>query len=106
MLFPQGASVRTSPTVVADTVYDVVIVGGGICGAIIADRLSREGRSVLVLEAGPARDLTIKAYESYLNQFFSASVKDNQSPYPDIPAVPMPRSSDARPLVPGVPNTD
>jgi choline dehydrogenase-like flavoprotein len=106
MLFPQGASVRTSPAAVAETVYDVVIVGGGICGAIMADRLSREGKSVLVLEAGPARDLTIKAYETYLNEFYSASVKDNQSPYPDIPAVPMPRGGDARPLVPGVPNTD
>ena len=106
MLFPQGASVRTSPAAVAETVYDVVIVGGGICGAIMADRLSQEGKRVLVLEAGPARDLTIKAYESYLNEFYSAPVKDNQSPYPDIPAVPMPRGGDARPLVPGVPNTD
>jgi len=40
--------------------YDVVIVGAGISGAIIADRLSREGRSVLMLEAAPSEDLTIK----------------------------------------------
>ncbi|WP_285597348.1 GMC family oxidoreductase [Kineosporia sp. NBRC 101731] len=106
MIFPQGAGVRTTPAAVAETVYDVVIVGGGICGALMADHLSREGRSVLVLEAGPAGDMGIKDYEAYLNEFYAAAVKDNQSPYPVTPTVPMPRSSDARPLVPGEPNTD
>lgn len=105
MLFPQGAAARTAPQDVAGRVYDVVVVGGGICGAIIADRLSRAGRSVLVLEAGPARDLTVRSYEQYLEQFYSAPLKDNQSPYPVVPAVPMPRSTDARPLVDGHPNT-
>lgn len=33
MLFPEGASVRTTPAEVVEKVYDVVIVGGGICGA-------------------------------------------------------------------------
>ena len=106
MIFPEGASARTSPAAAATRVYDVVIVGAGISGAIIADRLSREGRSVLILEAAPANDLTIKGYESYLNDFYAAASKDNQSPYPVIPPVPMPRSTDARPLQPGVPNTD
>lgn len=106
MLFPQGAAERTRPADVSATVYDVVVVGGGICGAIIADQLSREGRSVLVLEAGPARDLTVRSYETYLKEFYSAPLKDNQSPYPHVPAAPMPRSTDARPLVGGRPNTE
>ena len=35
--------------------YDVVIVGGGIAGALAGAKLAAEGRSVLILEAGPER---------------------------------------------------
>jgi choline dehydrogenase-like flavoprotein len=106
VIFPEGAAARTDATDVAGRVYDVVIVGAGISGAIIADRLSREGRSVLLLEAAPADDLTISGYETYLNRFYGTAMKDNQAPYPVLPPVPMPRSTDARPLTPGGgPNT-
>jgi len=37
----------------AQSGYDVVIVGGGVIGAAIADRLAGEGRSVRLLERGP-----------------------------------------------------
>lgn len=37
-----------------ETVVDVVIVGAGIAGALMAQRLARAGRSVLALDAGPA----------------------------------------------------
>lgn len=36
------------------TRYDVVVVGAGVAGSLVAQRLGRHGRRVLVLEAGAA----------------------------------------------------
>ncbi|MFF5788715.1 GMC family oxidoreductase [Streptomyces sp. NPDC012693] len=36
------------------TGYDVVVVGAGVAGSLVAERLGRQGRRVLVLEAGAA----------------------------------------------------
>lgn len=102
--FPQGAAKRTDPVSAAEDVYDAVIVGGGICGALIALRLSEAGRRVLILEAGPAEDLTLRGYEDYLNRFYSAISKDNQAPYPAVPNAPMPRGTDVRRITPGAPD--
>ncbi len=103
--FPEGEAKRTDPTSAADVVYDAVIVGGGIAGALIASRLGAAGKSVLVLDAGPAEDITLRGYESYLDRFYSATSKDNQSPYPVNPNAPMPRGTDARRIQPGVPDS-
>jgi choline dehydrogenase-like flavoprotein len=105
MIFPQGAATRTEPATVADVEYDVVIVGGGIAGSIMAEELNRSGQRVLILEAGSAEDLTLAGYEGYLTRFYSSVCKDNQSPYPVNPNAPMPRSIDARPITPGRPDT-
>ncbi len=40
--------------IMSDKIYDVVIVGAGIAGAILAKTLSKAGKTVLVLEAGDA----------------------------------------------------
>ncbi|MFF8926179.1 GMC family oxidoreductase [Streptomyces longwoodensis] len=102
--FPEGAAQRTDPVAAAEVVYDAVIVGGGISGALIAQRLSAAGRKVLMLEAGPAEDLTLRGYEDYLNRFYSAISKDNQAPYPALANAPMPRGTDARRITPGAPD--
>ena len=57
MIFPQGATQRTSVKAASeDNNYDVVIVGSGIAGAIIAQELGKAGKRVLILEAGPGED--------------------------------------------------
>ena len=52
MIFPPDALERTDAGAVSETVYNAVIVGGGIAGAIIANQLSQAGQRVLILEAG------------------------------------------------------
>ncbi|MEU1479103.1 GMC family oxidoreductase [Streptomyces sp. NPDC001668] len=102
--FPEGAPQRTDTAAAAEVLYDAVIVGGGISGALIAARLSAAGRRVLILEAGPAENLSLRGYERYLNRFYSAISKDNQAPYPAVANAPMPRGTDARRITPGAPD--
>ncbi len=101
MIFPHGATTRTDPEAASAVMYDAVIVGGGIAGSLIADQLSRAGQRVLILEAGPAEDLTLAGYENYLSRFYQAAGKDNQAPYRHNPNAPMPRSTDAGRITPG-----
>ena len=104
MIFPLGATRRTRHHTAAETLYDAVVVGGGISGSIIADELSRAGKRVLVLEAGIGEDHSLVGYEGYLERFYATAAKDNQSPYPVNPNAPMPRSTDARRIWPGQPD--
>ena len=92
---------RTNPATASEAFYDVVIVGSGVSGSIIAKELAQSGFSVLILEAGPGHDLTIAGYESYLARFYSAASKDNNAPYPANSNASMPRSSEVRRLQPG-----
>ncbi len=85
--------------------YDAVIVGSGISGAILANELSQQGFNVLIVEAGPEKDLTIDGYEKLLNNFYTAVTKDNNAPYKRNPNAEMPRSPDVKKARLGQPNT-
>lgn len=106
MIFPRGATQRTSAEKAETETYDVVIVGGGIAGAILAKELGLNGKKrVLILEAGPGGDRTLNGYQDYLTRYFSTAYKDNQTPYPVSLNAPMPRSTDARKITPGMPDS-
>jgi choline dehydrogenase-like flavoprotein len=59
--------------------YDVVIVGAGIAGGIMALELGRANKKVLILEAGRAIP---DDRSGYMNTFFKANAKTPESPYP------------------------
>jgi choline dehydrogenase-like flavoprotein len=105
VVFPEGAATKTDPEAAAKVLYDAVVVGAGIAGSIIANQLSLAGQRVLLLEAGPAEDRTLKGYERYLERFYATAGKDNQAPYSPNLNAPMPRSTDARRIWPGQPDS-
>jgi choline dehydrogenase-like flavoprotein len=68
--------------------YDVVIVGAGIAGALLAKRLADKGNHVLILEAGRSTSVTPDGYQSYVETFWAALGKSPNSPYPENPNAP------------------
>ncbi len=72
-----------------DKEYDVVIVGAGISGAIVAKTLSHAGYSVLILEAGLDAGIALEGeaaydvYQDYLNSYYQAQAKVPNAPYPN-----------------------
>jgi choline dehydrogenase-like flavoprotein len=81
--------------------YDVVIVGAGPVGAVLAKYLGESGHSVLVLEAGPAVGRTWAEYQANVAQYRAAGFKVPNSPYYSPPDAPSPSVLDIRPLTPG-----
>ncbi len=73
-----------------DQTYDVVIVGAGIAGGILAKQLLAEGRTVLILEAGADQGDDWRTYREYLDTYYLALAKTPNSPYPDLPTDPSP----------------
>jgi choline dehydrogenase-like flavoprotein len=68
---------------------DVVIVGAGIAGALVATRLAAAGVKVTILEAGPRVDRG-----SAVTTFYDALVKVPECAYPNTAYAPHPRSDD------------
>lgn len=67
---------------------DVVIVGAGLAGSIIAYQLGMAGVEVLVLESGPE----IPANRSqYMERFYTSTLKTPESPYPPVSSLDTPR---------------
>jgi choline dehydrogenase-like flavoprotein len=83
-------------TLVEEKKYDVVIVGAGIAGAILAKKLSDRGKRVLILEAGQGTGLTPEGYRSYLQTFYRTLAKVPNSAYPDNPDAPSSSVLDVR----------
>jgi choline dehydrogenase-like flavoprotein len=64
------------------TDYDVVIVGAGASGSILAKQLGLAGKKVLVLEAGAGVPPNINAF---MQRFYTSVAKTPESPYtPDL----------------------
>ena len=61
--------------------YDVVIIGAGVSGNLIAKQLGLAGKKVLILEAGPA---VPDSREQYMENFYLALAKTPESPYPSL----------------------
>lgn len=95
----------------AEKKYDVVIVGAGIAGAIVAKTLSQAGQKVLLLEAGLQAGMAFeeqKAYEnyqSYMNNFYNALAKVPNAPYPNLKDAPSPNVLDLSPIQGTTPDT-
>ena len=68
---------------------DVVIVGAGVAGALLAKRLAEAGVRVAVLEAGPRIDRA-----AALRQYANAPAKTPESPYPATPEADHPLALD------------
>jgi len=78
---------------VHSTEYDLVIVGGGIVGALIANELSKNGQSVLIIESGDATSQTEEGYQSYVEHFLANPIKTPNSAYPDNANSPSPEAT-------------
>lgn len=69
----------------SDIQADVVIVGSGVAGALLAERLARAGVRVAILEAGPRIDRG-----EALRRYFAAPFKTPESPYTPTPEADFP----------------
>jgi len=71
--------------------YDVVVIGTGVAGAIVAHELGRTGKSVLLVEAG----VEIPAgREALVERYLLSSTKLPETPYGDNPNSPSPTIND------------
>lgn len=93
----------TSPSDTRDRLWDVVIVGAGMAGSFMAERLTRGGeRSVLLVDAGEDTyfnegvcDPLVDIHEGggqredhrerLLRRFYQAAYKTPNAPYPNLP---------------------
>jgi choline dehydrogenase-like flavoprotein len=78
------------------TEFDVVIVGAGVAGALIAHRLTSAGLRVQVLEAGPDTAQRYEEYERHLQQFYAATAKGPESPWTPAQAAGQPDTANLR----------
>ena len=83
--------------------FDVVIVGAGVTGAIAAKRLSEQGLKVMILEAGAKKSFGFQDYLSYLDNFYKATIRTPNAPFPATAGAPQPLITDQLGIENGVP---
>jgi len=83
--------------------YDVVIVGAGVTGAIAAYNLSLQGLNVLILEAGAKKSFEFKDYQNYLDNFYKATIRTPNAPFPATAGAPQPLITDQLGIKDGIP---
>lgn len=79
-----------------ETLFEAVIVGAGVAGALIAKRLSKAGMRVLLLEAGPATTKSFDGYTEHVERFYAATHKGPEAPWPPAFAAPQPDTGDIK----------
>ncbi len=79
-----------------DQQYDVVVVGAGVAGSLIAKFLTRAGFRVLVLEAGLGTAQGFDDYTEHLQHFYAASGKGPESAWKPDDNAPQPDTGDLR----------
>jgi len=80
----------------SERVFDVVIVGAGVAGALTAKRLTESGLDVLVLEAGPSSPQSLAGYDQHLRTFYQAYGKGPESAWPAHANAPQADTTDMR----------
>ncbi|MGY5128267.1 GMC oxidoreductase [Streptomyces nigrescens] len=76
------------------TRYDAIVVGAGVAGSLVAHRIGRRGRRVLVLEAGANAADPGQGEPDPLTTYLTASAKVPGSAYRPQPAAPWPEVTD------------
>ncbi len=79
-----------------DEAYDVVVVGAGVNGALLAKHLTRARLRVLLLEAGPGTASEFDGYTRHLDHFYSSPGKGPESAWPAAKNAPQPDTADVR----------
>ncbi|ELP67017.1 GMC oxidoreductase [Streptomyces turgidiscabies Car8] len=74
--------------------YDVIVVGAGIAGSIVAKELGRQGRRVLVLEAGERVTDSAQGHREALDRYATATAKVPGSTHRPHPTVGWPDVTD------------
>lgn len=77
--------------------YDVVIVGAGISGALLANKLGQAGARVVIIEAGDEmyfdRETGIDQRQPLIDRFIDATAKVPNAPYPNLDYAPSPQEN-------------
>lgn len=92
-----SAAATTTARRTARRRYDVIIVGAGMAGSLVAKELGRQGWDVLVLEAGNGGTDTWPGYLDSVNTFRGAVAKVPNSAYRSNSAAPSPDVLDLSP---------